>query len=542
MLRRRNHREPSPRPDVKRSRRDTSPSHSKENVFKTVFGTERPRHKHVRSSSKARKDHTTFRAASGHNSSKVKHARHQSLPLLPHNAMVARFSPPHLPGTLGSPCYSPRMLYASPMSPRSPYKEQRIVQFDLSPKRPKHVRHRSMPSPMITPTSPIPKSAMRRSSLPAPVLHSPVRRSSPMLAPYEQSAPLEKFFVGSWQGVALLDVQGRIPSPTMVLPQVSQGLFKIAFTGSTAKGCGMFASTQLLPGTRVLAEYPAVIVPAYLDAYVSGTTGLDAALSHHLPPVTHRDFMCLANSRPFERSMAEAIIQTNALPIELQLSGSVEVKPYRGVFLQASRCNHSCSPNAVFRWDQDCFSLYLEVVKPIQPGEEITISYIPLDRSHVERNDLLQTQYNFRCTCDACNASQYAITQGDDARARLRGFWGFFPGFVEWCTSPAYADDTLIRANLSALDLIEREGLHALGHERHLDLLAMCYGALANVDMFVFWIQRVRAIRAQRYPEAGAAIDRWIADPRTFHVWGWRARAHEAAKARNMFSSPGRLA
>ncbi|CAK9014151.1 unnamed protein product [Durusdinium trenchii] len=82
-----------------------------------------------------------------------------------------------------------------------------------------------------------------------------------------------------------------------------------------------------------------------------------------------------------------------------------------GVFLTVSRANHSCYPNTRFYFEEEMCGL--KVLRSIEEGEEITVSYLT-DRSLLQpiapRQTSLQT-WQFRCQCQRCAAPS------DDARA-----------------------------------------------------------------------------------------------------------------------------
>lgn len=71
-----------------------------------------------------------------------------------------------------------------------------------------------------------------------------------------------------------------------------------------------------------------------------------------------------------------------------------------GLYVQASRLNHSCQPNC---WT--CFhgnNLFVRTLRKIQPEEELTISYIDLCTHYAARQQMLQEQYHFTCACARC--------------------------------------------------------------------------------------------------------------------------------------------
>lgn len=81
-----------------------------------------------------------------------------------------------------------------------------------------------------------------------------------------------------------------------------------------------------------------------------------------------------------------------------------------GVYLSMSLINHSCVPNTSWTTDMDGpfhNSIALTSLREIAPGEEITISYIPLDAKTSTREERAHHlfQYGFDCDCPACRPS-----------------------------------------------------------------------------------------------------------------------------------------
>lgn len=50
----------------------------------------------------------------------------------------------------------------------------------------------------------------------------------------------------------------------------------------------------------------------------------------------------------------------------------------------------------------------------------------------------------------------------------------------------------------------------------------MCYGALEDVDQFRLWMGRVSEVRMRNKPEQKLVFDKWLSNPTSFPVWGWR--------------------
>lgn len=74
----------------------------------------------------------------------------------------------------------------------------------------------------------------------------------------------------------------------------------------------------------------------------------------------------------------------------------------QGLCTMIARVNHSCVPNAVTHWNRETERLNLHAVRDIDVGEEITLGYIMLVKSGVERRRELKERWGFDCRCEAC--------------------------------------------------------------------------------------------------------------------------------------------
>jgi hypothetical protein len=69
----------------------------------------------------------------------------------------------------------------------------------------------------------------------------------------------------------------------------------------------------------------------------------------------------------------------------------------------AAMFNHSCFPSVVRQFDGQ--HLTLRALRPLNPGDELTMTYIPLRDGTPERQDELQQYYHFACRCQRCASS-----------------------------------------------------------------------------------------------------------------------------------------
>jgi hypothetical protein len=80
-------------------------------------------------------------------------------------------------------------------------------------------------------------------------------------------------------------------------------------------------------------------------------------------------FLALQNAKGHRYSPLLGIAKTNMLPLGAS-DGS------GGLFLEASRINHSCQPNAQHTWNASLGRLTVHALRDIEAGREITISYM----------------------------------------------------------------------------------------------------------------------------------------------------------------------
>ena len=142
------------------------------------------------------------------------------------------------------------------------------------------------------------------------------------------------------------------------------------------------------------------------------------------------------------------IAKTNALPLG---SGATE----GGLFLEASRINHACNPNAQNTWNANLDQLTIHTFRDVEEGEEITISYLDGSKSYAARQLSLKTSFGFDCTCQLCSLPPAQRQQSDqrlDEITRLDGLIGDGMRIVSTPVACLYNAHALLR-------LLEEEGI-----------------------------------------------------------------------------------
>ena len=163
---------------------------------------------------------------------------------------------------------------------------------------------------------------------------------------------------------------------------------------------GLFAVARIPRGTRVLAE-PALL----LDHH--GTPLSIMRAFDKLPPSQQTQYLRLHSYiSDFSKKCWEEYIpgKWEDLPeLDRKVMEIIAVNQFdEGVFLRATRINHSCVPNLVHTYNMETKLKTFHTVRDVAAGEELTISYCGgCLHTWSERREFLEN-YGFICTCEAC--------------------------------------------------------------------------------------------------------------------------------------------
>ncbi|KAI9511083.1 hypothetical protein F5148DRAFT_970775, partial [Russula earlei] len=180
------------------------------------------------------------------------------------------------------------------------------------------------------------------------------------------------------------------------------------------KGKGCLAARSVPRGEPVGRERALLLMPR---TCVSPQHFITAA-TNTMPLNQRRAFFGLCNCRSADTSDALGIISTNSFLIPGMPGHNVL---YSAVFETFSRINHSCGPNAMFRWDHATFAGEIRALRPISAGEEVTVSYFhdimgPAAVA-LERQRFLLECYNFECACSVCGRPSKTRSHSDNDRS-----------------------------------------------------------------------------------------------------------------------------
>ncbi|KAI5464358.1 hypothetical protein BGZ63DRAFT_401314 [Mariannaea sp. PMI_226] len=180
------------------------------------------------------------------------------------------------------------------------------------------------------------------------------------------------------------------------------------------KGKAFIATRNISKGTRIFTETPLFKLP---DCVWEGGFAEDATLLElkGLSRAQQRAFFELHNVHARQHSPVLGIVQSNLLPLTGEDDGS------SGLFLEASRINHSCRPNAQHSWNADLECLVVHAMEDIKAGCEITISYVSgKSLSYAERQAQLKQRFDFSCACKLCSLTVPARFRSNDRLALIR--------------------------------------------------------------------------------------------------------------------------
>ena len=195
-------------------------------------------------------------------------------------------------------------------------------------------------------------------------------------------------------------------------------------------GVGLFATRMISRGALILSEAPLFTLPAKRT-----NSTVMSALSQRTRE-EQRDFFALWNAfktaRKGRRALLPAlgIFETNALPCGSGAGSEKEETgwkagpcgPSEGVFLQASRLNHSCRPNVCRWWDAEMQEMRIRALRDIDQDEELVMSYVGVDilKARAERLAEIEEALWFVCTCEACMLEGEECLESDRKRAAVR--------------------------------------------------------------------------------------------------------------------------
>ncbi|KAK1968369.1 SET domain-containing protein [Colletotrichum sublineola] len=177
------------------------------------------------------------------------------------------------------------------------------------------------------------------------------------------------------------------------------------------KGLGMIANKTLARGDNVMLKTPVLLAHR---AFIERTPAVDqhallGAVVGFLPPRTRDGF--LSQMGHFGGHQVSDIMATNSFQMDIGGGAQGDGHHY-GNYPEVSRYNHDCRPNVAFRIGAD-LRHRTTVVRPVKPGEELTITYLdPLGTRSV-RQHRAKLAWGFECGCSQCGLAKKQAAESD---------------------------------------------------------------------------------------------------------------------------------
>ncbi|KAF2404727.1 SET domain-containing protein [Trichodelitschia bisporula] len=305
----------------------------------------------------------------------------------------------------------------------------------------------------------------------------------------------------------------RNPEPWTVARPAAAG--KYTATPIPNKGLGNVATAAISQYEELHAETPLLLVQDTAMQHVEWDVlfGMLRVAVERLPDKSRRRFMELHGQ--FGGDPLYDRINTNAFNGKVG-SGS---ESWWTVMPESSRFNHDCRPNAVYHFDPQGLTQHIHTVRPIAPGEEITVSYLIPTLTHAERHQKLKAEWGFQCDCAACNAAPWAVELSDARLSLISKLEG-------------HLDDILSRNDASTasaellVSLYESERLDGAMADAYV-FVALEWAYVANAEKARQWADKaMAAIGALRGPwnEWYQSMAKLLVEPEGSPAWDYFAR------------------
>ncbi|GAB0138347.1 hypothetical protein EsDP_00006583 [Epichloe bromicola] len=182
------------------------------------------------------------------------------------------------------------------------------------------------------------------------------------------------------------------------------------------KGVGLVARRALPRGELLIWEPPTLVV--HLDArrHVPDQARLrmQRAAVEALPLEARSETLRLMGH--WGGDEIEDRLRTNSFTISLG-----EPMDHHALFTQTSRLNHACRPNCVYQFDRRTLTHKVYTIQDVEPGQELTISYIEPIATYEERRQIIQT-WGFNCSCSACELPEAERRDSDRSIGLIREY------------------------------------------------------------------------------------------------------------------------
>ncbi|KAK0861501.1 hypothetical protein LTR87_016937 [Friedmanniomyces endolithicus] len=219
---------------------------------------------------------------------------------------------------------------------------------------------------------------------------------------------------------------------------------------SPGKGSGVFALRPRAAGTCVMEDRAVMKIP--MTSLQFGDEEIRSSFEA-LTAAQKAQFLALHEGHRSVNTRLARISNANAFGIHNDASY---------LYLDVSRINHSCCPNAAVGEIADAMQIL--AIRPIEKGEEIFISYHSMmtGMTRQQRQNYLHWSYGFNCDCAVCSRKGRE-GQLSDARRRIinaltASVQGYQPSDFSPYDGPTHKEN-IPRHSFLLAGVLEAEGL-----------------------------------------------------------------------------------
>ncbi|KAF7674584.1 hypothetical protein GT037_007344 [Alternaria burnsii] len=176
------------------------------------------------------------------------------------------------------------------------------------------------------------------------------------------------------------------------------------------KAKGVVATRKIKMYETFMIDQAAVVVDVEAESALSDVENkklLKRAVDQLLVPGMIRDMSAAhagnrgdanegGEEQDTEGRLEEDIMKTNSY------GSTVAEVSSKALYPLISRINHACNPNSFVLFSRAGVSMAIKAYRDIEPGEEITVSYLLLGLPSPKRQSLIK-RWGFKCTCDLCS-------------------------------------------------------------------------------------------------------------------------------------------
>ncbi|KAI2780228.1 SET domain-containing protein [Daldinia loculata] len=189
------------------------------------------------------------------------------------------------------------------------------------------------------------------------------------------------------------------------------------------KDIGLVATRAIRAGELIMARTPAIMVneKAINTLGKKVVSELLVGAVENLPS-QHRESLLKLSTHSSTSDYGDKlykILQTNSF----RTGYHDGINPFYSLFTEVSRLNHDCRPTCAYYFDHRDFHHKVLAVRDVMEGEELTIAYYDPLQSHSTRQDKLQKEWGFRCSCQRCSANATAIAESDRRVSQIHALW-----------------------------------------------------------------------------------------------------------------------